>query len=629
MKNSIICYSVGLLFVVACVNTDDVPTTDPDAGEETLLSQIEVPSNFGFQMEKEVTLRIDDTSNEEAVYQAFVYNDKVLEQFDSITGPLPSKLFERKLEGVQMTEKVVFPLASDSLFLVRRSNNQVENFLLAVPSENLQFSYPSGSGNKRLMKNSGLFNRNNDCANVYGQEAYVDLDNVVIQKNNGIDAISNIVFPEAGATASITATSFGNLQLNNPFSTGGNGLSTPVYTVDGFSFWISSQIDTNNESDGYVEFRMQFDTPVTQVLMHFRSIHSAFYEFTGTEHSETLLSGGTELVYNSGDRTLKDSDTKSKARFSRDGYGTLLIEATSGTLTEIVWRRKDDPTSNQQIDTNWFTFTEVPDCADSDGDGVEDSVDEFEEDNSISSSTVYPSTTAEATLIYEDLWPFLGDYDFNDTALDYKITEYLNAEGKVVKMEIDYTVTADGAGFTNAFAFGFPGLSSSAISDISGQQLSRNVFTLEANGTESGQTYAVVPVFDDHSAELGIPRTLQIVFSSPVDKNTLGDAPFSPFLVANGNREREIHVIGNSPTALGNATPSVAGNNQDSDGNFKTSNGLPWAINVVEAIPMMKEKRPIDEGYNHFVDWAISGGENYKGWYKNLSGYRNADALQN
>ena len=625
MKNSIVWLSVFLLLITACVKGD---VEIPEEEETSFLSQLDVPPSFTFEMERELSLEITDSSIEEVLYQAFVYNEAVLEQFDSITGPLPSKLFERQLENGQLSTRIVFPLASDSLLLVRRSNNAVEEFLLAANGTSLNFSYPNSTGNKSSHRGITSF-KNNECANVYGQEAYVDLDNVIIEKNNGVDAISNIVFPAAGTTASITATSFGNLQLNNPFSVGGNGLSTPVFTVDGFSFWISSQIDSNNEADGYVEFRMQFDSPMSQVLMHYRSIHSSFYEFVGSEHTEVLLSGGTELVYDSNERTLKDSDTGSKARFSRDGYGTVLIQASSGTFTEIVWRRKDDPTSNNQIDTNWFTFTEVPDCADSDGDGVSDSADEFEDDTTISSSTVYPSSSVKATLIYEDLWPFLGDYDFNDTALDYKITEYLNAQGRVVKMDIDYTVTSDGAGFINAFAFGFPGVNQSSISSVSGQQLSRNVFTLEANGAESGQNYAVVPIFDNHSTELGIARKVEITFSSPILKSALGEAPYRPFLVADGNREREIHIIGNEPTSLGNSTPSVNGNNQDSDGNFKTSNGLPWAINVVEAIPMMKEKRPIDQGYNHFVDWAISGGGNYKGWYKNLNGYRNSEALQN
>ena len=56
---------------------------------------------------------------------------------------------------------------------------------------------------------------------------------------------------------------------------------------------------------------------------------------------------------------------------------------------------------------------------------------------------------------------------------------------------------------------------------------------------------------------------------------------------------------------------------------FRTSNGLPWGVNVSEGCVYMIETIPIIEGFNHFAQWAESGGTVYTDWYKTRSGYIN------
>ena len=46
-------------------------------------------------------------------------------------------------------------------------------------------------------------------------------------------------------------------------------------------------------------------------------------------------------------------------------------------------------------------------------------------------------------------------------------------------------------------------------------------------------------------------------------------APFKPFLIVNQQREMEVHLAGNTPTDLGNATPTVIGANKDVDGDYQ------------------------------------------------------------
>ena len=64
------------------------------------------------------------------------------------------------------------------------------------------------------------------------------------------------------------------------------------------------------------------------------------------------------------------------------------------------------------------------------------------------------------------------------------------------------------------------------------------------------------------------------------------------------------------------------------DGNFISNNGFPWAIDIVHDFKVPKEKIAINKAYNHFNTWAISGGIQYKDWYKDSAGFRNTENIQ-
>lgn len=266
-------------------------------------------------------------------------------------------------------------------------------------------------------------------------------------------------------------------------------------------------------------------------------------------------------------------------------------------------------------------------CAspDTDGDGVEDVLDDYPNEPNKAADSFYPSKEFNGTLAYEDLWPFVGDYDFNDTAISYNINQIYNANNQIVEVQIEVTLENKGGVFTNGFAFEFDDLSPADIASVSGQQLSLGLFSTDTNGTELGQSNAVVPVFDNDEEVLDQLITITIVLSQPME--TVGTDPFDPFIVANNVREMEIHLVGNDPTDLGNATPTVEGNNADPDGNYATDNGLPWAINIVDKIPLPIEKTAINEGYKFFIEWAQSGGSLKADWYEDKNGYRTAGKL--
>ncbi|WP_187269547.1 LruC domain-containing protein [Flagellimonas hymeniacidonis] len=596
--------------------------------EGPILTDLKFPSDFDFKTETVVSVNITDNSPN-TLYEVYAYSDELINSLDSITGPLPNKLFERLPFNGAIQESVTLSSFIDNLFIIRKSNEHIDDFVVPVLQNSASYTYNGPTGKKTVSKTSEEENQlSTDCANVYGQRFYVNLNNTIVSSNGNINTISNIQFPRQGVTGIITATSVDGVELKNRFSLAGAGFSTPIFTFSGFNFWISSKIDTNNDSDGYVEFEMVLDTPVQNLLMHFRSVDASMYQFVGDQHAETLLSGGSEFFYDDSGRILKDTDSRSRGRYYRDGYGSILISAVSGTFDRIVWRRVDDPTSNSQNDSNWFTFSEVEVCNDQDGDGVTDSVDEYPEDATRAYSITYPSSSTKASLIFEDLWPFLGDYDFNDTAIDYSIAKIFNSSNQIVAIDFNYVVTADGAGFVNSMAFEIEGLSPNNVASTSGQILDRNVFDLAGNGTELEQEHTVIPLFDDHSIIVNQENKVSLLLVNPISNTSLDFAPFNPFLVANGEREKEIHLANREPTTLGNSQPEVLGNIADINGNYTTENGLPWAINVIESFPLLQEKEAINKGYLYFEEWALSGGESRKDWYKDLPNYRNTAILK-
>ena len=600
---------------------DSTQVADP------VLAELKFPEEFDFSTETTVRLSIfDDTAN--VVYEVYPVTEDLTQQLDSIVGPLDDKLLERPTLNGSILEDISIPAYVEELFLVRKTNAAIVDITIPIEQNMASYTFNGSSGKSNIIQSKNSEKSNLDCANVFGQRSYINMGNIVTLDDPGVHTISNIQFPRNGATAIIRATDFDGAEFKNRFSLAGAGFAPPIYSFYGFNFWISSKIDTNNNPSGYVEFEMDFDTPVQHILMHVRSVDASRYHFVGAQHTETLISGGRELEYNESQRVLRDVQPRTRGRYYRDGYGTILISATSGTFNKIVWRRIDEPEINVQNDSNWFTFTEVEICNDQDGDGAVDSVDEFPTDPTRAYSITYPAKDNMASLVFEDLWPFRGDWDFNDTSIDYSITRFLNTNGDIVAIDIDYIVTSDGAGFVNSLAFEIGGLDPNNVFNVTGQSLEREVFSLDANGVELGQNHAVIPLFDDHSILVNQENQINIELISPIQPSSLVEAPFNPFLVANGDREKEIHLLDHSPTSLGNALPSVEGNNADSDGNYATDNGLPWAINVVESFPLLIEKEPINEGYLYFEEWGRSGGTTRKNWYKNFPGYRNFSKLR-
>ncbi|HSI74738.1 MAG TPA: LruC domain-containing protein [Lunatimonas sp.] len=298
---------------------------------------------------------------------------------------------------------------------------------------------------------------------------------------------------------------------------------------------------------------------------------------------------------------------------------------------------------------------------DSDGDGVIDEEDDYPNDKYRAYNNYFPAKDF-STLMFEDLWPSLGDYDFNDLVVDYRINRVTDGKGEIVEVIVDLRTRAAGAGYRNGFGIEFTGIEPSKVIEVEGTEIKgASIHKFDANGLESDTKYVTVIAYDDvfnvlpHLGQgtTGVNTTpggpfqevnlQQVVIrfkkdgevgkGGPVYLKEIGYENFNPFLIANQKRGYEIHLPGKQPTALIDKSLFGTADDSSSEGAnsmYRSKNGnLPWALDVTENIPYLKEGYNFNKGYVKFTEWVKSNGSQYEDWYLDKSGYRNSEALLN
>ncbi len=281
----------------------------------------------------------------------------------------------------------------------------------------------------------------------------------------------------------------------------------------------------------------------------------------------------------------------------------------------------------------------TPSSDDTDGDGVPDVNDDYPNDPERAFDNYYPNETEFGTFSYEDLWPGMGDYDFNDLVLDFHYHIVTNAQNLIVDIITKCHVDAVGASLNNGFGISIP-INPNRVGDITGfVQVTGNI-NLNAKGYENGHNNHTVIIFYDaintiYNASIfnTVPGGLTIVtdtitvtayFSNP--QIALGFEPYNPFIYINQERGKEVHLKNNPPTDLVNSSYFGTFNDDSnpSEGRYYTTeNGLPWAIETPVSFDYPIEKADILTAYLKFVTWAQSAGQDYTNWYLDMPEYRN------
>jgi LruC domain-containing protein len=316
------------------------------------------------------------------------------------------------------------------------------------------------------------------------------------------------------------------------------------------------------------------------------------------------------------------------------------IQVDDAIWSTANWPNKD-ATASYSEDCGWGTN-------DSDGDGIADNMDDYPQDANKAFDNYFPAA-GFGSLAFEDLWPGIGDYDFNDVVVDYQFLTITNSSNKVVGITGTFAVKASGASMENGFGFNLPDANSVFASDptsfnVSGYDIQESYIALNLNGHESGQSKPTIIVFDNiynslpHpggsigvNTEISAPfvpfDTIVIRIQCTTNQYSMSDfslESWNPFIIINQDRGIEIHLPDHAPTDLADIT--VLGTYQDdSDPSigryYKTENNLPWAIDIVSEFSWPTEKSNISDTYLHFQEWAESSGTTFMDWYIDDAGY--------
>ncbi|WP_207423838.1 LruC domain-containing protein [Desertivirga brevis] len=330
-----------------------------------------------------------------------------------------------------------------------------------------------------------------------------------------------------------------------------------------------------------------------------------------------------------------------------NGITERMVVLYDQTTNKIVWAIEDGTdadysdvaffaswTPNEAIPTG--NYPKLPDVPRTDKDYV-----------------FFPGKNLKGTLLYEDCWPRLGDFDMNDLVINHNYTGYLDETGKVTDISFSFDLKALSAQLNNSFGVMVPGVSPNNVQVVN----SYNLDNVNSN-TDKSRTYAiesghtndvVVKVFTAASTIMGgnvVNNTGDGAITRPVEKfsftvrfkTPISVADFnkiSPFIITNDRRNVETHLPNRRPTIKANAGRfGTEDDGSSTTGNkFYLSNGtraaanLTWAVEVPSEIPYTKSGRSMTRAFLKFSDWVTSGGVNSTNWYTGATGNRAGSLL--
>lgn len=266
-------------------------------------------------------------------------------------------------------------------------------------------------------------------------------------------------------------------------------------------------------------------------------------------------------------------------------------------------------------------------------------------------TSVYPSSDTYATMAFEDRWPLMGDYDFNDVVWRYRVTELLNGQREIKNITFDYTLQAMGAGFSNGFAVHLPNVNPANIASTvltrNGEPVTHQVVQsggeavlvvsenlrkdLEALGElDSNCTFyrtQTACVSQQTSDVLNYQLTVEL--STPVSREQVGYPPYDSFIFASKDSYHgdftatppgmswQTHFKSFAGTSeMNNSFFNLHDDNSGGAESFLTNNNMPWAINIRDEWDHPIENVDISKAYPDFPTWVTSSGESETTWYQ-------------
>jgi LruC domain-containing protein len=265
---------------------------------------------------------------------------------------------------------------------------------------------------------------------------------------------------------------------------------------------------------------------------------------------------------------------------------------------------------------------------DTDGDGVADVADAEPTNPAVAAEAFAPAESRHGMLMFEDMFPFSGDLDFNDVVLGYNLRFALDSARRMVSMRISLSPIAVGGTFDNGLGLRLPvpasALGSASIRVGFGAPVplvarpdSRLTLTLVQNlRVAFGDLSGPINATGDSAALRGETLEVEINFASPIGL-AVGTAPYDLFVFRSSDPTHEIHLPPHGGTRL--MRSSLFGSGDDGSGRgrwFVDRQGLPWALLLPVVAEYPRESTEISTLFPDIMEFARSGGTRARNFYE-------------
>lgn len=227
-----------------------------------------------------------------------------------------------------------------------------------------------------------------------------------------------------------TSVNGGSNAFSGPFSARTGQLSNNPYTNPSTNFHqvISPWVDI--PSNGTVAFEAKIKGSISG---------GKFLNVYLTDQNGTVSSLESQFSFANNSTTYTFNQTAASGGvyqvhwdyYGNGGNGRGLLDNIVISGTDV-----SEPSNNQGAG-NCPTISLT---VDTDGDGIPDDDDDYPNDAAKAFDNYYPNPSSYASYAFEDLWPNMGDYDFNDLVIRFRINPITNANNKVVELDLGFKV---------------------------------------------------------------------------------------------------------------------------------------------------------------------------------------------
>jgi LruC domain-containing protein len=248
---------------------------------------------------------------------------------------------------------------------------------------------------------------------------------------------------------------------------------------------------------------------------------------------------------------------------------------------------------------------------------------------SVASRAYYPSSTSYYMVGYEDQYPHLGDYDFNDLVVAYRVNFGLNEALQVITISAEGYLIARGGVYDHSWHLRIALPEESQAEGTyqlyvppgvtSGSELIQYIDT--SSGIDITLFNNTTSLFYDPASSftntlwdsehiLGHKFTFEITLSDPIALEQMDTAPFDPYLYVY-DTNLEIHLEGKSPVM------PVSDNVSQGLTSFVDDNGYPFALVFPEDWRFPNEYVDIGQAYPKLLEYIQSNRQSQTDWYNN------------